>query len=87
MEGWQSSPSASPNSPPDIGDMLGTTPDPASNDDGLRSVLLAKAVEYEIIPRLMLAHRVPQECAEHRLTGGQRVTAEDVALFAELVLH
>lgn len=87
MESWESSASTPSNSPPDIGDLLGTTPDPASNDDGLRAVLLAKAVEYEIIPRLMLAHRVPQECAEHPLTSNQRVTAEDVALFAELVLH
>jgi MerR family transcriptional regulator, light-induced transcriptional regulator len=29
-------------------------------EDGLQAVLLAKAVEYEIIPRLMLAHRVPK---------------------------
>lgn len=73
--------------PPAIGDLLRTGTDDASNDDGLRTVLLAKAVEYEIIPRLMLAHRVPQECAEHPLTSNQRVTAEDIALFAELVLH
>jgi MerR family transcriptional regulator, light-induced transcriptional regulator len=73
--------------PPGIEDLLRTsTPIPA-NEDGLRSVLLAKAVEYEIIPRLMLAHRVPEECAAHPLTANQRVTPEDVAVFAELVLH
>lgn len=73
--------------PPGIEDLLRTsTPIPA-NEDGLRSVLLAKAVEYEIIPRLMLAHRVPEECASHPLTANQRVTPEDVAVFAELVLH
>ncbi|MGI9216096.1 MAG: cobalamin B12-binding domain-containing protein [Hydrogenophaga sp.] len=73
--------------PPGIEDLLRTsTPIPA-NEDGLRAVLLAKAVEYEIIPRLMLAHRVPEECAAHPLTANQRVTPEDVAVFAELVLH
>ena len=78
---------AAPDGPPVIGDLLRSDSEEASNDDGLRAVLLAKAVEYEIIPRLMLAHRVPQECAEHPLTTNQRVTPEDVALFAELVLH
>ncbi len=84
-EAWEINPEPSLESPPQIGELLGT--DTASNDNGLRSVLLAKAVEYEIIPRLMLAHRVPHECAEHPLTDQSRVTPEDVALFAELVLH
>lgn len=73
--------------PPGIEDLLRTSTPIPSNEDGLRSVLLAKAVEYEIIPRLMLAHRVPEECAAHPLTANQRVTPEDVAVFAELVLH
>ena len=72
---------------PGIEDLLGTAPTVQANEEGLRSVLLAKAVEYEIIPRLMLAHRVPEECAAHPLTAKQRVTPEDVAVFAELVLH
>jgi methanogenic corrinoid protein MtbC1 len=72
---------------PDIGELLRPSSERASNDDGLRAVLLAKAVEYEIIPRLMLAHRVPDECAAHPVASNQRVTPEDVALFAELVLH
>ena len=87
LEGWETSSNASPDSPPQIGDLLGTNADAASNDEDLRSVLLAKAVEYEIIPRLMLAHRVPEECAEHPVMINRRVTPEDVALFAELVLH
>lgn len=89
LEDWQGSPNKqAPHSPPRIGDLLGSSADTASNDSGLRSVLLAKAVEYEIIPRLMLAHRVPkEECADHVVTSNQRVTPEDVALFAELVLH
>lgn len=85
-EDWAAE-SANMPSPPAIEDLLRTnTPIPA-NEDGLRSVLLAKAVEYEIIPRLMLAHRVPEECAAHLLTENQRITPEDVAVFAELVLH
>lgn len=72
--------------PPGIADLLRTaTPQPAHED--MRSVLLAKAVEYEIIPRLMLAHRVPEECAAHPLTAFERVTPQDVAVFAELILH
>ncbi|MDP3834741.1 MAG: cobalamin B12-binding domain-containing protein [Hydrogenophaga sp.] len=85
-EGWSEG-NAAAGFPPGIDDLLRTDTSEASNDDSLRSVLLAKAIEYEIIPRLMLAHRVPQECAAHPLTSQQRVTPEDVALFAELVLH
>ena len=87
LEGWEAAAKTGSDLPPQIGELLGTEADPASNDSGLRSVLLAKAVEYEIIPRLMLAHRVPKECAEHPVNSHQRVTPEDVALFAELVLH
>jgi methanogenic corrinoid protein MtbC1 len=88
-EGWGDDSKPATDSSLQIGDLLGTSAatDTTSNDNGLRSVLLAKAVEYEIIPRLMLAHRVPHECVEHPLTNNTRVTPEDVALFAELVLH
>lgn len=85
-ESWSSEPAPS-NSPPGIEDLLRSSLDSDVDEDGLRSVLLAKAVEYEIIPRLMLAHRVPDECSAHPLTANQRVTPEDVAVFAELVLH
>lgn len=85
-ENWAPDPVA-PASPPGIEDLLRSSLNSTTDEDGLRSVLLAKAVEYEIIPRLMLAHRVPDECAAHPLTANQRVTPEDVALFAELVLH
>lgn len=74
-------------SPPVIGDLLRSGVANTSGNDGLRAVMLAKAVEYDIIPRLMLAHRVPQECAEQPLKTRARVTSEDVALFAERVLH
>jgi methanogenic corrinoid protein MtbC1 len=85
-ENWAPAPAPS-GSPPGIEDLLRSSLNSTTDEDGLRSVLLAKAVEYEIIPRLMLAHRVPDECAAHPLTANQRVTAEDVAVFAELVLH
>lgn len=85
-EEWASETAPAP-SPPAIEDLLRTAAPIPANEDGLRSVLLAKAVEYEIIPRLMLAHRVPEECAAHPLTANQRITPEDVAVFAELVLH
>ncbi len=70
-----------------IEDLLGNEAAWPVKDHDVRAVLLAKAVEYEIIPRLMLAHRVPDECAAHPLMAHQRITPEDVALFAELVLH
>lgn len=73
--------------PPAIDDLLRTDTGEPPADESLRAVLLAKAVEYEIIPRLMLAHRVPQECAAFPVAGNQRVSPEDVAVFAELVLH
>jgi MerR family transcriptional regulator, light-induced transcriptional regulator len=73
--------------PPGIEELLRTATPLPPREDGLRSVLLAKAVEYEIIPRLMLAHRVPAECEAHPLMANHRVTPQDVAVFAELVLH
>lgn len=73
--------------PPGIEDLLRASIDMPVNEDGLRAVLLSKAVEYEIIPRLMFAHRVPEECASSPIATNQRVMPEDVAVFAELVLH
>jgi MerR family transcriptional regulator, light-induced transcriptional regulator len=52
----------------------------------LRTMLLAKAVEYEIIPRLMLAHRFPHECSMD-LPVMEQVSPEDVLEFARMVLH
>ncbi len=60
--------------------------DDMPDQTSLRSMLLAKAVEYEIIPRLMLAHRFPHECAAD-LPAMQQVSPEDVLEFARLVLH
>lgn len=62
-------------------------PGEPSDDASMRSMLLAKAVEYEIIPRLMLAHRSPEACSEQTVVAAQEVSAEDVRAFSELVLH
>ena len=86
LDGW-AEPACSPSSTPGIDDLLRTDNLEASNDDGLRSVLLAKAVEYEIIPRLMLAHRVQREGQAQPLSEGLHVAREDVIPFAEMVLH
>lgn len=85
-EGWPDG-ACTPAGPPGIDDLLRTDPVEASNDDGLRSVLLAKAVEYEIIPRLMLAHRLGREGVIQPQSHGLHVAREDVIPFAQLVLH
>lgn len=86
LDGWPES-ACTPSGAPVIDDLLRMDAPEASNDDGLRSVLLAKAVEYEIIPRLMLAHRVAREGVALPLSEGQHVSPEDVIPFAEMVLH
>lgn len=85
-DGWPDGMCA-PSGPPGIDDLLRMEPVEASGDDGLRSVLLAKAVEYEIIPRLMLAHRVSHEGGVQPVSEGRQVSAEDVIPFAGMVLH
>ncbi len=57
-----------------------------SDRDSLRSLLLAQAVEYEIIPRLMLAHRYPHECVADMAPLAQ-VSTDDVLDFARRVLQ
>lgn len=52
----------------------------------LRMTLLAKAIEYEIIPRLMLAHRAQQECVAMTVMETHVVSGFDVKEFAKLVL-
>lgn len=86
LGGWADS-ACTPSGTPGIDEILRTDTMEASNDDGLRSVLLAKAVEYEIIPRLMLAHRVPREVPAEPLSEGLHVAPEDLVPFAELVLR
>lgn len=52
----------------------------------LRLALLAKAIEHEIIPRLMLAHRSPHDCLSLPALHSQEVTSQEVETFARLVL-
>jgi methanogenic corrinoid protein MtbC1 len=52
----------------------------------LRMALLARAIEHEIIPRLMLAHRTPHECLTMPGLPAQGVSQQDVQEFAKLVL-
>ncbi len=73
------------------GDFNGTT---NGHDQGhseavdLRLALLAKAIEHEIIPRLMLAHRNPHECLTlpEPDSPSEQVTQQEVETFARLVL-
>ena len=52
----------------------------------MRLALLSEAIEHEIIPRLMLAHRAPEECLSAVPAVGSLVSPEDVKAFAKLVL-
>lgn len=52
----------------------------------LRLAVLSQAIEHEIIPRLMLAHRAPDECLSSIAATESPVSAEDVQAFAKLVL-
>lgn len=56
----------------------------AANDT--RMSQLARTIEQEIIPRLMLAHRALAEPVSRPLAAGHPITAEDVRHFAKLVL-
>ena len=51
-----------------------------------RMAQLARAIEQEIIPRLMLAHRAAQECPDLPALAGETVSRQDVLDFAKLVL-
>jgi MerR family transcriptional regulator, light-induced transcriptional regulator len=59
-----------------------------SNRDALelRLALLARAIEQEIIPRLMLAHRSPSDCLTLPAVADDQVNQEDIQAFAKLVL-
>ncbi|CAM5793695.1 B12-binding domain-containing protein [Rhizobacter sp. Root404] len=56
----------------------------AAND--MRMSQLARTIEQEIIPRLMLAHRAASEPVARSVAPGKALTAEDVEQFAKLVL-
>lgn len=59
-------------------------PQVAANDT--RMAQLARTIEEEIIPRLMLAHRAPAEPVSAPPTAAHTISAEDVRHFAKLVL-
>ncbi|MES2978356.1 MAG: cobalamin B12-binding domain-containing protein [Pseudomonadota bacterium] len=67
--------------------LLRNDTDEPAGDAGVRSLLLAKAVEYEIIPRLMLAHRFQHECSPEAAAVVEAVSPSDVLEFARLILH
>jgi MerR family transcriptional regulator, light-induced transcriptional regulator len=48
--------------------------------------VLAQAIQHEIIPRLMLAHRTPIECDIPPAVASVQVSEEDVASFGQLIL-
>jgi methanogenic corrinoid protein MtbC1 len=56
----------------------------AANDT--RIAQLARTIEQEIIPRLMLAHRAAPEPLARPASTGRRIKPEDVQHFAKLVL-
>jgi methanogenic corrinoid protein MtbC1 len=52
----------------------------------LRLALLSRAIEDEIIPRLMLAHPTAGDCLPSTPSASAQVSQEDVQAFAKLVL-
>ena len=53
----------------------------------LRLALLSRAIEDEIIPRLMLAHPTAVDCLPAALSVSGQVSQDDVRAFAQLVLE
>ena len=49
--------------------------------------VLARTIQNEIIPRLMMAHRTPSECAMPNLVIPYSITATDVTNFVSLLLE
>ncbi len=52
----------------------------------LRLAVLSRAIEHEIIPRLMLAHPMAEECLSTLPASSPQVSVDDVTAFAKLVL-
>lgn len=65
-------------------ELPGFRPEEAAND--VRMSQLARTIEQEIIPRLMLAHRTAAEPLTRPAGPAYAITAEDVKQFAKLVL-
>lgn len=56
------------------------------DDSEQRMARLARAIEQEIIPRLMLAHRLAHECPQVPAVDSELISLRDVEDFARLVL-
>ena len=82
FEGWGGRSSVFPSS--EIMGRDGSTADHEAVQT--RLALLAQAIQDEIIPRLMLAHRVPSVCLVRPLVKAPQLTSLDVQEFAKLVL-
>lgn len=78
-DGWRTAGGCEPDAPQQTADA-----GPAAVE--LRMALLARAIEHEIIPRLMMAHRAPNECLVPPALSTERVSPQDVERFARLVL-
>jgi methanogenic corrinoid protein MtbC1 len=65
-------------------ELPGFRPSEAANDT--RMSQLARTIEQEIIPRLMLAHRTAAEPLLRPAGSGQAISQDDVKQFAKLVL-
>lgn len=52
----------------------------------LRLAVLSRAIEHEIIPRLMLAHPTADDCPSMLPSSSPQVSVDDVTAFAQLVL-
>jgi MerR family transcriptional regulator, light-induced transcriptional regulator len=76
--------SRSGGAPPECDDLPGFRPSEAANDT--RMSQLARTIEDEIIPRLMLAHRAGAEPLLRPAGPGHAITADDVKQFTKLVL-
>jgi methanogenic corrinoid protein MtbC1 len=64
----------------------GAGPSQSLADSDHTVAVLAQAIEHEIIPRLMLAHRTPIECDIPPAVATVEVSPEDVASFGQLIL-
>lgn len=70
----------------ETGSAAGTRADEERNALDLRLALLARAIEQEIIPRLVLAHRSSDDCFEAVSVPNQQVSQQDVEELSRVVL-
>jgi MerR family transcriptional regulator, light-induced transcriptional regulator len=59
---------------------------PTDGDEDARMLQLARTIEHEVIPRLMLAHRAASEPVAQPPVAAWRLGQDDVKQFAKLVL-